>query len=102
LERRPALIEAGLAINLPGNAIAALRLLGIGDDLLAYGAPVGRGEYRTETGRLHFEVDEASFWGEENTPRCILRSDLAKLLLQGIPETADALVRKLQIRGAER
>lgn len=49
LERRPKLVGAGLAINLPGNATAALRELGLGDDLPHRGATIARREYRTST-----------------------------------------------------
>lgn len=87
LERYPEVSDAGLAINLPGNAIAALRRLGI-DDVRRSGLPVNRREYRTSSGRLLFEVDEARFWGDENTPQCMRRSDLASMLLEGIPQRA--------------
>ena len=85
LERYPSLPDAGLAINLPGNAIAALRKLGIGD-VRRHGVPVERREYRSSTGRLLFEVDEARFWGDDNKPQCMRRSDLASMLSEGIPE----------------
>jgi 2-polyprenyl-6-methoxyphenol hydroxylase-like FAD-dependent oxidoreductase len=98
LERRPALVDAGLAINLPGNAIAALRSLGLDKDLQSYGVPIGRREYRTDTGRLLFDIDEVSFWGEENIPRCMLRSDLAKLLTRDIPD--EAVVRDCAVTSA--
>lgn len=40
LERRPAIVDAELAINLPWNAVAALRSLGQDKDLGSYWAPV--------------------------------------------------------------
>ncbi|PXB00080.1 FAD-binding monooxygenase [Nostoc sp. 3335mG] len=79
LERRLAARD-GLAINLPGNAIAALQALGLGDRLRNLGKPIARREYRTETGRLLFAVDEDAFWGSDLRPRCVLRSDLMDLL----------------------
>ena len=85
LERYPSLPDAGLAINLPGNAIAALRKLGI-DDVRRHGVPVERREYRSSSGRLLFKVDEARFWGDDNKPQCMRRSDLASMLTKGIPE----------------
>jgi len=85
LERYPSLPDAGLAINLPGNAIAALRKLGI-DDVRRHGVPVERREYRSSRGRLLFKVDEAKFWGDDNKPQCMRRSDLASMLTEGIPE----------------
>lgn len=88
LERQPQLVDGGVAINLPGNAIAALRKLGLGDDLMRLGAPNSRREYRSSSGRLLFEIDEIDFWGRDNTPRCMRRSDLAAMLMKGVPESA--------------
>lgn len=86
VEQRVIAADAGLAINLPGNAIAALNELGLADSLECYGRPVQRREYRTEHGRLLFAVDESAFWGTELTPRCLRRSDLMALLAAGLPE----------------
>ena len=94
LEHRP-LMDAGLAINLPGNAIAALRKLGLGDALHQFGAPIRRREYRTSTGRLLFEVDEEAFWGTHHTPRCMRRSDLASLLIKDVP--IDSVLRQCSV-----
>lgn len=85
LERYSTVTDAGLAINLPGNAIAALRELGVGN-VRRYGVPVNKREYRASNGRLLFKVDEASFWGTEDTPQCMRRSELALLLREGVPE----------------
>lgn len=86
LEQRPQLIDAGLAINLPGNAIAALKELGLGKELNHFGSPINRREYRSSRGRLLFKIDEAAFWGKDHTPRCMRRSDLAAMLAKDIPE----------------
>ena len=67
LERRGEPADAGLAINLPGNAVQALGQLGLGDALRRVGAPIQRREYRTESGRLLFAVDETAFWGRGGT-----------------------------------
>lgn len=88
IEQRHVLADAGLAINLPGNAIAALRELGLGDDLSRHGSPVARRDYRSSSGRLLFSIDEVALWGVDNTPRCMRRADLAALLTQDIPESA--------------
>jgi len=85
LERQVALADAGLAVNLPGNAIRALDGLGLAGELSKKGAPVGRREYRNARGRLLFSVDETRFWGQEAQPRCVRRSDLVTLLQQGLP-----------------
>ena len=55
--------DARLGLNLPGNAIRALRDIGVSDGLPAVAEPVRRREYRTPDDRLIFEVDEAAFWG---------------------------------------
>jgi len=44
--------EAGLGLNLPGNAVRALRDLGVGDALKRRGMPILRREYRNARGRL--------------------------------------------------
>jgi 2-polyprenyl-6-methoxyphenol hydroxylase-like FAD-dependent oxidoreductase len=80
LERRGEPADAGLAINLPGNAVRALAHLGLADALREVGSPVRRREYRTERGRLLFEVDEDAFWGADASPRCLRRADLLRLL----------------------
>lgn len=88
LEQRSEPTDQGLAINLPGNAIAALHALGLQEALEGYGKPVRRREYRTGSGRLLFAVDEQAFWGSTLTPRCMRRGDLTALLAQGLPPDA--------------
>jgi 2-polyprenyl-6-methoxyphenol hydroxylase-like FAD-dependent oxidoreductase len=84
LERRVGAAEAGLAINLPGNAVRALAQLGLLDELRAVGRRLRRREYRTERDRLLFAVDEEAFWGAEMGPHCLRRSDLLRLLQLGL------------------
>lgn len=79
VERRSELPQGGLGLNLPGNAVRALRQLGIGEELDRLGIPVRRREYRNAQGRLLFAVDEDAFWGGQ-TSRCVLRGDLLALL----------------------
>lgn len=85
LERRDAPSAAGLAINLPGNAVCALAQLGLLDDLRRAGARVRRREYRTHRDCLLFAVDENAFWGTEMGPHCLRRADLLRLLQSGLP-----------------
>lgn len=89
--------DDGLAINLPGNAIAALQALGLGNEVERYGRPVGRREYRTASGRLLFAIDEDKFWGAELRPRCLRRSDLLAMLGMDLP--AEAIHRGLSVTG---
>ena len=58
LERRSGLPPSGLAVNVPGNGIAAHPSLGLGDDLEELGPPVRRREYRNARGRLLYAIDE--------------------------------------------
>lgn len=84
-ERREQAADAGLAINLPGNAITALGRLGLGDAVAGVGHAVPRREYRNQRGRLLFQVDEREFWGAAAHPRCVRRADLYRLLREGLP-----------------
>ena len=86
LERRGVQTEAGLAINLPGNAVRSLSRLGLLDGLRETGSPVRRREYRTARGRLLFAVDEEAFWGSETVSHCLRRADLLRLLQRGMPD----------------
>ncbi len=94
-ERRSELDDAGLGLNLPGNAIAALRLLGLGDTVDRLGAPIRRREYRNHKGRLLFAVDETAFWGPGAQPRCATRRELHAalrgLLAPGTLRTGDTV-----------
>ena len=75
--------DAGLGLNLPGNAIQALRRLESGNDITRRGMPIRRREYRNAKGRLLFAVDEDAFWGKAVTSRCVRRGDLLDLLRAG-------------------
>lgn len=79
--------SGGLAVNLPGNAIAAFAALGLAEELQKIGRPTQRREYRTRRDRLLFTVDEDAFWGPEARPRCVRRSDLLALLAEGLDTT---------------
>ena len=83
VERTPAPPSPGLGLNLPGNALRALGLLGLADAVISRGRRILRREYRTRTGRLLFAVDEAGFWGPDAPSVCIRRGDLINILLSG-------------------
>jgi 2-polyprenyl-6-methoxyphenol hydroxylase-like FAD-dependent oxidoreductase len=84
IERRSAGTHDGLAVNLPGNAVRALATLGLGESLARHGHPSRRREYRTDGDRLLFEVDEGAFWSEGSHPCGIRRSELIRLLGEGL------------------
>ncbi|MFB4393990.1 MULTISPECIES: FAD-dependent monooxygenase [unclassified Pseudomonas] len=88
VEKRTVAADDGLAINLPGNAIAALDRLGLAEEVMRLGTPVRRREYRTGSGRLLFQVDEDAFWGASMRPHAMLRGDLLRLLASDLPEAS--------------
>ena len=75
--------DVGLGLNLPGNAVRAFRALGIADSLRQGAATVRRREYRNAADRLVFAVDEAAYWGEQDTPVCARRGFVLDLLRTG-------------------
>ncbi len=75
----------GLALNLPGNALAVLRELGSAEPVLEAGVPVRRREYRTSAGRLLFAVDEASFWSGVAPSVCVRHGVVLDALASGVP-----------------
>jgi 2-polyprenyl-6-methoxyphenol hydroxylase-like FAD-dependent oxidoreductase len=85
LERRAAFANEGFAINLPGNAIAALQEMGLGERIAGMGRPTKRREYRDHRGRILFDIDEDAFWGQDCRPRCVKRNELMDLLRDGLP-----------------
>jgi 2-polyprenyl-6-methoxyphenol hydroxylase-like FAD-dependent oxidoreductase len=80
--------EVGLGLNLPGNAVRALRDLGVGEELKDRGVPVQRREYRNAGNRLLFAIDEAAFWGPDAGSICALRGDVLELLCSGVSASA--------------
>ena len=80
--------DAGLGLNLPGNAVRALRELGVDEELKQRGVPVRRREYRNARNRLLFAIDEAGFWGPDAGSICALRADVLELLRSGVPASA--------------
>ncbi|GLS42511.1 FAD-dependent monooxygenase [Methylobacterium brachythecii] len=86
LERRSGPADAGLAVNLPGNAIRALGELGLADALVQTGTAIRHRSYRTERDRTLFSIDEAAFWDAGAQPRCMRRADLLRLLRLGLPD----------------
>lgn len=99
VEKRTVAADDGLAINLPGNAIAALDRLGLAEEVMRLGTPVRRREYRTGSGRLLFQVDEDAFWGQAMRPHAMLRGDLLRILGSGLHEPS--LLRGCGITGLE-
>ena len=85
LDRLPGPPDAGLGLNLTGNAVRAFRALGIGEELGGLGTPIRRREYRTDRDRELFAVDESAFWSDGDGSRCVRRQDLLDALGDGLP-----------------
>ena len=82
VERAPALREAGFGLVLSANAVAALRELGLGDDVAGRGTRVRRAEIRYPRGALLTLIDyEALGWETYG----ILRSELQQAMLAAVP-----------------
>ena len=99
LERRRTSVDAGLAINLPGNAVRAVEALGLIDGLEGLGRPIRRREYRTSAGKLLFEIDEERFWGGRYCSRAVRRGALLSLLELSLP--SGTLRTDVEVEGVE-
>lgn len=84
IERRLRRPDAGLALNLPGNAVAALRSLGAAGPVLQGGLRVHRREYRTSRDRLLFSVDESAFWSAVAPSVCARHALVLDALAAGV------------------
>jgi 2-polyprenyl-6-methoxyphenol hydroxylase-like FAD-dependent oxidoreductase len=78
--------DAGLGLNLPGNAVLALRSLGV--ELAGLGMPITRREYRNGAGRLLFSVDESAFWGAAARSVCVRRAHVLATMAKGVSAAA--------------
>ena len=84
VERRSEPPGPGFGLNLPGNAVRALERLGVAHLVSDAGIPVVRREYRSSSGRLLFEMDEAGFWSGIAQSVCVRRGIVLDALSQGI------------------
>jgi 2-polyprenyl-6-methoxyphenol hydroxylase-like FAD-dependent oxidoreductase len=82
VERAPELREAGFGLVMAANAVTALRLLGLHEDVAARAAQVRRAEIRTSRGELLTRFDYAALGWETYG---ILRSQLQEAMLAAVP-----------------
>jgi 2-polyprenyl-6-methoxyphenol hydroxylase-like FAD-dependent oxidoreductase len=73
--------SSGTGIYLPGNAVRAMRELGIGDQLVAAGKVNRRRRYLSSNGATLFEIDVEDFWRGVAPPIGVHRSHLHEALL---------------------
>ena len=84
IERSELSADGGLAINLPGNAMAALQRLGVGDEAEKYGHTIAQRDYRSSSGRLLCSINEDAFWAPSLRSRALRRQDLVNVLRTGL------------------
>ncbi|HEY7132020.1 MAG TPA: FAD-dependent monooxygenase [Candidatus Limnocylindrales bacterium] len=78
---------AGAGVYLPGNGMAALRTLGLGEAVLAHGAVISRRRLLDDRGRLFVDFDEAGLWEGVAPPVALHRADLQDVLRAGAAGT---------------
>ena len=84
VERDPSWRIAGAGVYIPGNGMAALDRLGLGEAVRARGAVVERRRLYDERGRSFIDFDEAGFWRPVALPVALHRVDLHEILADGV------------------
>ncbi|WP_250007611.1 FAD-dependent monooxygenase [Actinoplanes sp. M2I2] len=87
VERDPAPRITGAGLYLPGNAVRALRDLGLSGRLAERSQPVLRQQLKDERGRLLAEFPVSTIWGEAGHCVAMRRTDLHSLLLDAVGES---------------
>jgi FAD-dependent urate hydroxylase len=99
VEELPASTVPGAGIYLPGNALRALRRLGLDAPLRPLGDLIFRQVFQDARGRSLFELDVAALWAGVGESRALSRADLQRVLLTGVGGAVryDTAVRDLEI-----
>lgn len=104
VERDPAWRIAGAGVYIPGNGMAALDRLGLGDAVRARGAVVEHRRLYDQRGRPFIDFDEAGFWRPVALPVALHRRDLHDILadgIEGLPIRFRTTVSGVEDRGDE-
>ena len=102
VERDPKPRTTGAGLYLPGNAVRALRDLGLSEQLAERAQPVRRQELRDDQGRVLAEFPVDAIWGDVGDCMAIRRRDLHDLLLDAVGDAAiefDSGVRQIHRDG---
>lgn len=83
VERHLASTVAGTGIYLPGNAMRALRELGLAEPLAPFGARIDRQVFLDAGGDPLCELDVADLWAGVGECRALSRADLHRVMLTG-------------------
>jgi len=86
VERGPAAGVLGAGIYLPGNAVRALDALGLGEQVVARAARIGRQRVADHRGRFLFDFDVDEVWQGVGPSVALHRADLHQVLLAGASE----------------
>lgn len=87
LERAPSLAPVGAAVSLAPNALSALDVIGVGDEVRALAAWQGEGGMRTPAGRWLARTDVAAVTERFGDPLVLLpRAALVDILTARLPE----------------
>ena len=99
VEELPASMLPAAGIYLPGNALRALRQLGLDAPLRPLGDLIFRQVFLDARGRSLFEMDVAGLWAGVGESRALSRADLQQVLLTGVGGEVryDTSVRDLEI-----
>jgi FAD-dependent urate hydroxylase len=99
VEELPATTVPGAGIFLPGNAMRALRQLGLDAPLRPLGDLIFRQVFLDSDGGELFELDLAALWAGVGESRALSRADLQQVLLTSVGGEVryDTAVRDLQI-----
>ena len=103
VEREQTWAQAGAGIYLPGNAVRALRSLGLESAVMERAAPIPRQLMCDHQGRLLTQIDLPSLWGDVGACLALHRADLHEILLSwgdAVPVRMGLPVQRLTQQGA--
>ena len=102
VERETSWDQTGAGIYLPGNAVRALRMLGLESAVMERAAPIPRQRICDHRGRLLSDIDLSPLWGGVGACVALHRADLHEVLASygdGVRVRMGLPVRRLQQRG---
>jgi FAD-dependent urate hydroxylase len=88
IEREEAWRPAGTGMYLPGNAVRALRTLGLDAQVASRAVEIPRQRFCDHRGRLLFDIDVAELWAGVGPCLAIHRRDLHELLLEAASDVS--------------
>jgi FAD-dependent urate hydroxylase len=96
VEREAGWGVAGTGIYLPANGVRALRTLGLEGAAVARGARISRQRLLDHRGHLLADIDLHRLWGDVGPCLALTRTELHKILREGVPLQLGRTVRSLE------